>query len=247
MAAFLHWLKQTLDVQVAHYDITVDPARPEFDGRGMLVFWHEYITLPLATMGKCRISMLNSRHKDADWLALAGYHLGYDVVRGSTNVPGSTHKGGASALRELKQKSRDWILAITPDGPMGPRRELELGPVFLSSRFGIPILPLGVGYDRPWRMNTWDRFALPRPYSRVRMIWGPRTVIPPDLDRAGLEHYRQELGRLITCLTTEAENWAESGKRIENQKVFIKRPPKYRRQVAEMRAPIAPRRANRAA
>jgi lysophospholipid acyltransferase (LPLAT)-like uncharacterized protein len=223
MASFLHWLSQTLDLQIAHYDASCDPSQPEFAGRGIIVFWHEYIAVPLAYMGKCRISMLNSKHRDADWLALAGHHLGYDVVRGST---GSSAKGGASALRELKQKSRDWTLAITPDGPMGPRRQLELGPLFLSSRLGIPLLPLGVGYDRPWRLNTWDRFAVPRPYSRVRMIWGPRLWIPAGLDRSGLEHYQREVASVITCITTDAESWAASGTRRVGQRPFVKRPPR---------------------
>ena len=235
MASFLHWLKQSVELQVAHYDVSCDPARPEFQGHGIIVFWHEYIAVPLAYMGNCRVSMLNSKHRDADWLALAGEHLGYDVVRGST---GSSSKGGAAALRELKQKSRDWVLAITPDGPMGPRRELEMGPIYLSSRLGIPLLPLGVGYDRPWRMNTWDQFAVPRPYSRARMIWGPRMSIPRDLDRSGLAHYQQEVAKVITCITTDAENWAASGTRRLGQKPFLKRPPQGTQRV-DAASPLA--------
>src|SRR5947207_4670483 len=142
IASYLRWQHARLDLQLAHYDLTADPGRPEFQGRVIVVFWHEYIALPLVTLGNCNFSMLNSRHRDADWLARSGYHLGFDVVRGSTN------KGGASALRALRQKSRDWNLVITPDGPMGPRRKMEMGPIYLSSRLGIPLVPLGVGFDR---------------------------------------------------------------------------------------------------
>ena len=54
-------------------------------------------------------------------------------------------------------------LTITPDGPRGPRRQLAQGPVYLASKLGMPIVAMGFGYDRPWRFNSWDRFAIPRP------------------------------------------------------------------------------------
>lgn len=102
-------------------------------------------------------------------------------------------------------------LAITPDGPRGPRRCLAPGRVFLASKLNLPLVPFGIGYDRPWRMPTWDRFALPRPYSRARVVTGPRLHIPPDLDRESLEIHRQYVESLLNQLTDEAERWAASG------------------------------------
>ncbi|MEQ8787557.1 MAG: lysophospholipid acyltransferase family protein [Pirellulaceae bacterium] len=210
----------TLHTQIAHYDLSADPARPEFQGPVVLAFWHEYIMVPFSMWGHCNIAMLTSQHRDANWLAQAGYHLGYATVRGS-----STH-GGSAALRELKRLSRTMTLAITPDGPKGPRRRLAMGPVFLASRLGLPLVPMGFGFDRPWRLTTWDRFAVPRPFSRCRIVWGPRMPIPRRLDRSGLEHYRQQVEGVLNCITTEAEDWAESGTRRHGQRSVIRRPPR---------------------
>jgi hypothetical protein len=104
-------------------------------------------------------------------------------------------------------------VAITPDGPRGPRRELAQGAVFLASRMGLPIVPMGLGYDRPWRLKSWDRFAVPRPFSRARGVVGPEIHIPADLDRAGIESHRLAVERILNDLTGEAERWAASGER----------------------------------
>ena len=143
--------------------------------------------------------------------AEVGRFLGFKSVRGSTK------KGGAQALRELKKICYQTNLAITPDGPQGPRRKLSLGPIYMSSRFNLPIVLIGFAFDRPWRLPTWDRFALPRPYSRARTIWGPRMHFPKKLSRDGLEHYRLHAERMLNRLTTLAEQWAESGSRMEGQ------------------------------
>jgi hypothetical protein len=76
----------------------------------------------------------------------------------------------------------------------------------------------GLGYDRPWRNPwSWDRFAVPRPFSRARAVAGPRIRIPADLDRAGLERCRLSVECLLNRLTTEAENWAQTGVHLASQ------------------------------
>ena len=105
-------------------------------------------------------------------------------------------------------------LAITPDGPRGPRRRCAPGAVYLSSKMQIPIVPIGLGYDRPWRMPTWDSFAVPQLYSRARVVTGPALHMPADLDRAEVERYRRQLEQHLESLTTLAERWAHSGSRM---------------------------------
>ena len=104
--------------------------------------------------------------------------MGFGTVRGSTS------RGGVAALRELMRTGETMNLTITPDGPRGPRRKLAAGCIYASSRLGIPLVPIGLGYDRPWRSRrAWDQFAVPRPYSRARAIAGPKVQIPADLER----------------------------------------------------------------
>ena len=212
----------TLDFQACFYDRTVDPAYEGFRGPVIYIFWHEYIPCPVYLRPHCNVAMLVSRHRDAEWLSQAARLMGFHIVRGSTK------RGGNVALRELSRTSRAMNLGITPDGPRGPRRRLAAGCIYLSSRLGIPLVPFGIGYDRPWRLPTWDQFAVPRPYSRARVMVGPRVQIPPELGRDRLEHYRAETERLLNRLTCEAEAWAASGQRRRGQIPYDSRPAPLR-------------------
>jgi lysophospholipid acyltransferase (LPLAT)-like uncharacterized protein len=205
-SAAVRWWMSTLDYKVAYYDRAVDPVFPECRGQKIYIFWHEYILFPLYLRGHCNFAMLLSRHRDAEILSHAAYHLGFEFVRGSTN------RGGVAALRQLLDKSRNMHLTITPDGPRGPRRQLAPGCIYLASKLGLPLVVMGYGYERPWRIRrAWDQFAVPRPHSRARAIPSGEIFIPPNLDRDGLEHYRYRIESLLNRLTTEAESWAESG------------------------------------
>ncbi len=203
-------LMGTLDYQALFYDESVDAIYGTERPR-IYVFWHEYILLPLHIRGHCHLTMLLSQHRDADVLFCLGHYMGFECVRGSSA------RGGAAALIELSRLEKPMHIAITPDGPRGPRRKLAPGAVFLASRMGLPIVPMGLGYERPWRARSWDRFAVPKPWSRARGIVGPEIFIEPDLERDQLELRRQGVERLLNELTTEAEDWADSGKRRAGQ------------------------------
>lgn len=205
------WMS-TLDYQITYYDPTCDVVHPHYRGPTVFAFWHEYVLAPVYLRPHSRLAMLVSRHEDAEIISQLGSYVGFRVVRGSSN------RGGVGALKELFSHGQKMNLVITPDGPRGPRRKFAQGPVYLASKLGLPLVLWGFGHDRPWRTPTWDQFAIPRPYTRCRVVVGPAVNIPPDLDREGLEHYRQEMENLLNMLTTEAEQWAESGSRYEGQK-----------------------------
>lgn len=218
-SAAVRWWMGTLDYKVAYYDRTIDPVYPEYRGQKIYVFWHEYILFPLYLRGHCNFAMLLSRHRDAEVLSHAAHHFGFEFVRGSTN------RGGVGALREMLARSQRMNLTITPDGPRGPRRQLAPGCVYLASKLGLPLVAMGYGYDRPWRVrNAWDQFAIPRPFSRARAIPSGEIHVPPNLDRDGLEHYRLRVEQLLNRLTTEAESWAASGRRKRIQHRLRRQP-----------------------
>jgi lysophospholipid acyltransferase (LPLAT)-like uncharacterized protein len=199
------WMR-TLDYRAVFYDRSADPILGE-GGQRIYVFWHENILMPLYLRGHCNLAMLLSQHPDAEVLARVAHHMGFDCVRGST------YHGGAKAVLELLERSRNQHLTITPDGPRGPRRQLAQGPVYLASRLQLPLVVMGFGYDRPWRTNSWDQFAVPRPFSRGRAIIGPPLMLPRDLDRDGLERCRERVEQLLNNLTCEAEAWAAASTR----------------------------------
>jgi lysophospholipid acyltransferase (LPLAT)-like uncharacterized protein len=206
------WMS-TLDYRVACYDQAADPIHG-IGGPRIYIFWHENILIPLYLRGHCHLAMLLSQHGDAEILSRVAYHMGFDCVRGST------YHGGARAIWEMLDRSKRQHLTLTPDGPRGPRRQMAQGPIFLASRLQMPLVAVGIGSDRPWRANSWDRFCMPRPFSRARLIIGPPMMLPPDLDRAGIERCRERTERLLNCLTQDAEAWAESGTRKAGETVM---------------------------
>jgi lysophospholipid acyltransferase (LPLAT)-like uncharacterized protein len=224
------WMS-TLDCRADFSDPEVDPVHPAYRGAKIYVFWHENILLPLFLRGHSNISMLLSRHADAHILDRVARMMGFGVVRGST------FRGGSTALRELAERARAGNLTITPDGPRGPRRRLAPGCVYLAGTLGIPIVAMGLGYARPWRLPTWDAFAIPRPYSRARAIVSRAVSVPAGLDRDGIEWHRAGIERLLIRLSDDAESWATDGTRRANAVAVRREPSRVARWAAAVAGP----------
>ncbi|HND55928.1 MAG TPA: lysophospholipid acyltransferase family protein [Pirellulaceae bacterium] len=217
LSTVLRMWMSTLDCRALFLDPTTDAGGESFQGPVIFLLWHEYIPVPVYLRPNCDIALLVSRHADAEWLTQAVRYFGFSTVRGSSA------RGGAAALLELLNVGGNRSLAITPDGPRGPRREVAQGPIYLSSVLQIPLVLIASGYDRPWRLPTWDRFAIPRPGSRCRTVLGGRIQIPPQLDRDGIEEHRLRVQQYFDRLTTFAEDWAESGRRVAGEQVVHRR------------------------
>jgi lysophospholipid acyltransferase (LPLAT)-like uncharacterized protein len=183
----------------------LDPTRPGFGGRYIYAFWHENLLLPAYQYRRTRVHVLISQHADGQLIAEACRHLGFRTVRGSTA------RHGITALREMVQAAEQGHLAITPDGPRGPRRRVQLGLIYLAARTALPIVPTGFAYDRPWRARSWDRFALPRPWSLGTCVTGEPIRVPPEADRKDLERYRQLVEEALLQVTDAADSLAGQG------------------------------------
>ncbi len=196
------WMS-TLRYSGAYFDPTLDPVHPAYSGPAIYLFWHEYISFLFYLRGHCDVAMLLSQHRDAEFLARSARQMGFQTVRGSST------RGGSTALLRMLKQHRGLSLTLTPDGPQGPRRTLAPGCVFLSSRSQLPLVPIGLAYDRPWRLRkAWDHHAVPRPFSRACFIFGPRLQIPIDADREALEHYVQVVTNWLHWLNDAADRWA---------------------------------------
>ena len=204
-----NWMR-TLRYRILYHDETVDPVLHPGPPR-MFLFWHENILMPLHWRGGCHCAMLLSQHRDADFLARIAGRFGFDCVRGSTQ------RGGTKALRELTRRAETMHLTITPDGPRGPRRVCSPGPIFLASRTQMPIVAMGFAYQQPWRLGSWDHFAVPRPFTRARAVCSEEIKVPAGLDRDGLETWRVRVERTLNDLTEDAQEWADSGARREGE------------------------------
>jgi lysophospholipid acyltransferase (LPLAT)-like uncharacterized protein len=89
---------------------------------------------------------------------------------------------------------------------------VQPGIVYIASRAGMRIVPIGVGFQRPWRAGSWDQFAVPKPGSRARAILGEPITVPATAKVADLDHYRLLLQAEMDRLTAAAERWAETNR-----------------------------------
>ncbi|MEQ1830217.1 MAG: lysophospholipid acyltransferase family protein [Pirellula sp.] len=206
---------RTLDARIVCYEPGLDPAVAGFQGPAIYVVWHEYLALPPCNRRGCDCTMLLSQHRDAHWLSEMVSQFGFKTVRGSSN------KGGVKAILKITREFHGTSLVITPDGPRGPRRQLSSGCIYIAGLLGIPIVPLGCGFDRPWRNHrSWDHFAIPRPSSRARIVLGPAIHVPRKLDREGIEEHRRYTELILHSVTLESETWAADGSLRMGERAF---------------------------
>jgi len=131
---------------------------------------------------------LISSSRDGALLAGLVERFHFEVVRGSSS------RKGASAIRQLAEviaNGRDVV--ITPDGPRGPAYELGQGIVFLAQQSGAEVVPINMEYSNSWRIRSWDRFILPRPFSTVRVIFGPPHRVTATATDEEFERERKRL------------------------------------------------------
>jgi lysophospholipid acyltransferase (LPLAT)-like uncharacterized protein len=135
-----------------------------------------------------RAVVLTSASHDGAAVARAVGVFGIGAVRGSSS------RRGVAALVGLRKALREGIdTCITPDGPRGPRHLVQAGIVKLAETSGAPIIPLHVGYASCRALKTWDRFAIPAPGSRVRVIFDEALAVPAGLSEDDFETWRRRL------------------------------------------------------
>ncbi len=119
-----------------------------------------------------RLAVLTSPSRDGGLLSAVVRRFGVESVRGS-----SSRRGGV-ALRELHSKLDEGCdVIITPDGPRGPVYTLGPGIIFLAAQTGLPLLLVQVKYERCWKLKSWDRFRIPKPFSKVVITLRPAELL----------------------------------------------------------------------
>ena len=166
----------------------------------IFVFWHNQLLLVpiiwnrfLNAKDRPLAKALTSRSRDGELVALFLARFGIDAVRGSAT------KGGAASLRELVGwLKRGHDIGLTPDGSRGPCYEIKPGLILLAQLSGRPILPLSFKFSSSWRLKSWDRFFIPKPFSNVVFIVGEphvcertRTAADFEAERLRCERYLQ--------------------------------------------------------
>ena len=185
-------LTKTLKVEV---EFLSPPTFPS-----IVAFWHgRMFLLPFALQNYAeKVAILISRHRDGELVAELVERLGFKTVRGST---GRGKGGSAAFLKMVELLEKGYAVAITPDGPRGPREKVKPGVVKLSKLTGIPIYPLTFGCTKEFHLKSWDRFAIPKPFSKCRVILG-EPLKPEDFKSE--EEMAERLELILRELTEKA-------------------------------------------
>ncbi len=172
-------------------------------GHGVLGFWHE-------TLG-----MAAYRFRDRDYHTLTSFSYDGEIAARVVNwfgieaLRGSSSRGGVKALQQMK-KALEIVPAVglTLDGPRGPRRVAKPGAAIIAARSGLPVVPMAHVACSGWRLHSWDRFIVPRPFSRVICSIGTPIPPPEKASSKTIEAMRvrmeQELNALHATLEDEA-------------------------------------------
>ena len=145
--------------------------RAPTDSRVVLTLWHGQM-LPILWAHRQPTGVMISEHKDGEIIARIVGRFGFFGVRGSSS------RGGTRALLEAVQVlKRGADMAITPDGPRGPRHSFAAGALVLAHRAGVPVVSLVAHVDRKWQLRSWDGFEIPKPFARVTIEYGEPVVL----------------------------------------------------------------------
>lgn len=170
------------------------------------VLWHNRILVSPYLWRKMypgrEVVVLTSASKDGAVLASAVKVFKVGAVHGS-----SSRRGAAAivALRRAAKEGKD--LVFTPDGPRGPRYELQPGVVKIAQTTGLLVVPMHIEYLSHWTLKSWDRFQIPKPFSKVRLTLREPMTVPRKLDDEGFEKERLRLeNSLLEGITDREEN-----------------------------------------
>ena len=151
-----------------------------------------------------------SRHRDGEILATLMKRYGLGTVRGSTS------RGGTSALREMIRLAKSGVpLAITPDGPKGPRRVAQPGTIEIARRSGAIIIPMAPTYRPIYRFRSWDRLAFPWAFARGLILYGDPIEVTRESDpRLATATLQDGLDRVMERANVDFDRlWANGARR----------------------------------
>ena len=166
------------------------------------VFWHERIMMTTYWWRNRKIVVLTSQSRDGEYIARFIQRFGYGAVRGSST------RGAVGAVLEMAKLMRaGCTVCFVLDGPRGPARVAKPGPALLAKRTGHPVLPVTMALRKQWLLPTWDRFQVPKPFTRAKIFVESPIYVPADADEAELGKKRDEIQRVLEDLDRRAEEW----------------------------------------
>ena len=172
-----------------------DPGQPAVG-----VFWHRCVFAAAWIFRKLGIAVMTSRSYDGEYIARIIEHFGFQAVRGSSS------KGAVRALLGMHSVvEQGHTVAFTIDGPRGPRYVAKPGPALLARNTQVPIIAFHLACGSAWVLKSWDRFMIPKPFSRVVVRFSRPISVEPNADGDYLERKREEMQAALDRARLDAE------------------------------------------
>lgn len=163
-------------------------------------FWHRCVFAATYYFRDRDVSVMTSRSFDGEYIARIIEKFGFRAVRGSSS------RGGVRALlgmHDVIEEGR--IAAFTIDGPRGPQYVAKPGPVLLARNTGATIRCFYIAVKDAWVLNSWDRFVIPKPFTRAHVRWSGPIVVPRGADSESLQRYHAEMQAALERVREDAD------------------------------------------
>jgi hypothetical protein len=169
-------------------------------------FWHDRVFLSTYFWREREIVVMTSQSFDGEYIARFIQRFGYGAARGSST------RGGIGALVEMVRLMKAGKpAAFTIDGPKGPRYVAKPGAVLLAKKTQNPVLPFCITPAKYWQINSWDKFQIPKPFTRALLTIAPPLFVVANAGDETVSARQTELQSALDALTQRGEQW-----RIEN-------------------------------
>lgn len=165
-------------------------------------FWHGRMLMTPFFYSGNRAAILISHHFDGELISRTLSRFGVESVRGSSK------RGGYGAFRKMITLVKDGNdLAITPDGPRGPRHRVHRGTIELARKSGLPIVPVTYSTKRKKICSSWDGFLIPYPFTMGIFVWGEPLWVDSNGGKGEIEGYRLLLENRMNEMTALADSY----------------------------------------
>lgn len=172
----------------------------------VVAFWHGsmfvgwFLHRPVANEN---VSALVSQSNDGEYLATILERWKYSMIRGSSHI------GGKEAMQLMVDAvTNGSSLAITPDGPRGPRHEMKMGAIRVAQKTGVPLIVCGIAMKKKKHLRSWDKFEVPLPFSSVVVKYSDPIFVPVEFSGDLLDRFKNETESNLRLLCVDAENVA---------------------------------------
>jgi len=190
----------------------------ENHGKGLLyASWHRGLFYFVYFYRNLKFVVMASASKDGELAAQAAKRFGWIPIRGSSS------RRGSQALVEMQARfKKGHSGGLVVDAPTGPPHISKMGIIVLAKRTGLPIIPVIWNVDRCWRLNSWDRAIIPKPFSKIVYVYADQLIhVPSNASRQECENHRKKLDRVLHHIMYQADHFFDFSEITDPRRISV--------------------------